>query len=140
MPDDVEERHRPRNPGHFGPAVIGEDQFEKEKEIVEKGAHVFGPAVIDAHPATDEEGEKVEPDRSQSPTATVGGESAEAQVGQGPTPTWGPTGSSSRSSTTPRASGGGRTTPAASSATSSRRPRPDRRPARSSRTRRSVRR
>lgn len=70
---DVEEkaRYRPKNPGHFGPAVIGEEQFKAEKEMVETGSHIFGPAVVDSHPATDEEGNAKEVDRSESPTAQV---------------------------------------------------------------------
>lgn len=32
-------------PGHFGPAVIGEDQFKKEQEIVKSRSDKFGLAV-----------------------------------------------------------------------------------------------
>lgn len=76
--DQVEDKgYRPKNPGHFGPSVIGEEQFEKEKEVVESGAHVFGPAVIDGHPATEDGheaeggGTRREPDRESSPTVEV---------------------------------------------------------------------
>lgn len=34
--------------GQFGPAVIGEEQFEKEQAAVKEGTQVFGPAVLDA--------------------------------------------------------------------------------------------
>lgn len=76
--DQVEDKgYRPKNPGHFGPEVIGEEQFEKEKEVVESGAHVFGPEVIDSHPATEGGheaeggGQRKEPDRESSPTTEV---------------------------------------------------------------------
>lgn len=35
----------PTKPGHFGPAVIGQEQFEAEQKILQKGAHIFGPLV-----------------------------------------------------------------------------------------------
>ncbi len=35
---------------YFGPAVIGQEQFDKEKAISEKGGDVFGPSVLDSHP------------------------------------------------------------------------------------------
>lgn len=38
--------------GHFGPAVIGEEAFLREKAEKEKGADYFGPAVVaDAGPS-----------------------------------------------------------------------------------------
>ncbi|HYL22494.1 MAG TPA: hypothetical protein VEU74_12085 [Gemmatimonadales bacterium] len=42
----------PGKPGHFGPAVIGQEAFEREQAERAKGADVFGPAVIsDAGPS-----------------------------------------------------------------------------------------
>ncbi|MFW6199667.1 MAG: hypothetical protein ACOC8K_03755 [Gemmatimonadota bacterium] len=66
---DVDERvgHRPRNPGHFGPAVIGEEQYQKEKEMVETGADRFGPAVVDSHPVTEAEGTRKPVSDEESP-------------------------------------------------------------------------
>jgi len=74
--------YRPKNPGHFGPDVIGEEQFEREREIVSSGSHVFGPSVLDSHPATDEEGNRQEPDRTSSPTAEVPANEGGFVVGQ----------------------------------------------------------
>lgn len=34
-----------RNPGHFGPAIIGEEEYAKEQAYRAKGAHQFGTAV-----------------------------------------------------------------------------------------------
>lgn len=34
------------NPGHFGPGIIGEEEFEKEKNWRDKGANVFGSLVV----------------------------------------------------------------------------------------------
>lgn len=78
----VEEKPRNRtNPGHFGPAVIGEEEYEKEKEMVETGADTFGPAVVDSHPASDEEGNRKEEDHSDDKTVVVQ-DGAEFTVGQ----------------------------------------------------------
>lgn len=38
------------NPGHFGPGVIGEEQYEAECEIRETAAHVYGPGVLSPDP------------------------------------------------------------------------------------------
>jgi hypothetical protein len=35
---------------YFGPAVIGEEQFKKEQELLKSDAHIFGPSVLDPHP------------------------------------------------------------------------------------------
>lgn len=35
---------------YFGPAIIGQEQFDKEKKASDSGADTFGPAVLDAHP------------------------------------------------------------------------------------------
>lgn len=34
-----------RDPGYFGPGVIGKEKFEEEKAVVDKGGDVFGPGV-----------------------------------------------------------------------------------------------
>lgn len=72
MAPDVDQKPRNRNnPGHFGPAVIGEEAYEREKEMVEEGSHIFGPKVVDSHPVSDEDGEPKEKDRSEDPTVRV---------------------------------------------------------------------
>ena len=72
MAPDVDEKPRNRqNPGHFGPAVIGEEEYEREKEMVEEGSHIFGPSVVDSHPVSDDEGNRKEKDRSEDPTVRV---------------------------------------------------------------------
>lgn len=35
----------PIKPGVFGPAVIGQEQYDAEQKVLEKGSHVFGPLV-----------------------------------------------------------------------------------------------
>lgn len=40
---------RPPSGPHFGPAVIGEEEYEEERKKYDKGKAVFGPAVTDQH-------------------------------------------------------------------------------------------
>lgn len=40
-----------RKIGIYGPAVIGERQFAEEQKIVEEKSNIYGPAVLDKHPA-----------------------------------------------------------------------------------------
>lgn len=35
---------------HFGPSVIGQEAYEENRKIEERGAHIFGPGVLDAAP------------------------------------------------------------------------------------------
>lgn len=37
--------------GIYGPAVIGKEKFEAEQEIVKTKSNLYGPAVLDSHPA-----------------------------------------------------------------------------------------
>ena len=35
-----------KNPGHFGPAIIGDEQYQRELAWKAKGANTFGPLVV----------------------------------------------------------------------------------------------
>ena len=38
------------NGGHFGPGVIGQEQYEAEQRVIERTEHIFGPGVLDPAP------------------------------------------------------------------------------------------
>lgn len=42
-----------RKPGTYGPRVIGQEQFDQEQKIVTRQANIYGPRVVDDHPANE---------------------------------------------------------------------------------------
>lgn len=53
------------NPGHFGPAIIGEEEYKRETDYKAKGRNVFGPLVTGVI-EEDEEEVEVEPQQGIS--------------------------------------------------------------------------
>lgn len=49
------------NPGHFGPGIIGEEEFEREKAYKETGQDTFGPLVTGKWPKDHPQAPKPEP-------------------------------------------------------------------------------
>lgn len=68
---------------HFGPAVIGEQAFKKQKESEGGGKQHFGPAVLDPHHAHSEAKKRAE--ALKPPPAVTPGEIAPAPPVAAPT-------------------------------------------------------
>lgn len=53
--------------GHFGPGIIGEEQYEAEKEHILENRDLFGPGVLDSHPCEDAPPSNGEPEPEAPP-------------------------------------------------------------------------